>query len=79
MYEGGETDVGVISCGQGVGEEVNKEYPDLNNVANLARERLQKMPGIIGKTLDLFMDFYNQVLTDEQRAKVIEMLRERCG
>ena len=60
-------------------EEINKENPDLNNVASLARERLQKMPEIIGKNLDLFMDFYNRVLTDEQRARVIEMLRERCG
>ncbi|MGD8984108.1 MAG: Spy/CpxP family protein refolding chaperone [Desulfobacteraceae bacterium] len=60
-------------------EEINKENPDLNNVANLAKERLQKMPDIIGKNLDLFMDFYNRVLTDEQRAKVIEMIRNRCG
>jgi Spy/CpxP family protein refolding chaperone len=60
-------------------EEINKENPDLNSVANLAKERLQKMPEIIGKNLDLFMDFYNRVLTDEQRAKVIEMIRERCG
>jgi hypothetical protein len=60
-------------------EEMNKENPDLNNVANLAKERLQKMPDIIGKNLDLFMDFYNRVLTDEQRAKVIEMIRDRCG
>lgn len=60
-------------------EEINKENPDLNNMANLAKERLQKMPDIAGKNLDLFMDFYNQVLTDEQRAKVIEMIRDRCG
>ncbi len=60
-------------------EEINKENPDLNNVANLARERLQKMPDIIGKNLDLFMDFYNRVLTDEQRAKVIEIIRSRIG
>jgi len=60
-------------------EEINKQNPDLNNVANLAKERLQKMPDIIGKNLDLFMDFYNQVLTNEQRAKVIEMIRNRCG
>ncbi|KPK22368.1 MAG: hypothetical protein AMK69_19990 [Nitrospira bacterium SG8_3] len=60
-------------------EEINKEYPNLNNVANLARERLQKMPDIIGKNLDLFMDFYNRVLTDEQRTKVIEMIRSRFG
>ena len=60
-------------------EEINKENPDLNNVANVAKERLQKMPDIIGKNLDLFMDFYNRVLTDEQRAKVIEMIRDRCG
>jgi Spy/CpxP family protein refolding chaperone len=60
-------------------EEINKENPNLNNVANLARERLQKMPDIIGKNLDLFMDFYNRVLTDAQRAKVIEMIRSRFG
>jgi DNA helicase IV len=60
-------------------EEINKENPNLNNVANLAKERLQKMPEIIGTNLDLFMDFYNRVLTDEQRAKVIGMIRERCG
>jgi hypothetical protein len=60
-------------------EEINKENPDLNNVANLARERLQKMPDIIGKNLDLFMDFYNRVLTEEQRGKVIEMIRSRFG
>jgi Spy/CpxP family protein refolding chaperone len=60
-------------------EEINKENPDLNNVANLARERLQKMPDIIGKNLDLFMDFYNRVLTGEQKAKVIEMIRFRLG
>lgn len=60
-------------------EEINKENPDLNNVANLAKERLQKMPDIIGKNLDLFMDFYNRVLTEEQRAKVIEMIRSRFG
>ena len=60
-------------------EEINKENPDLNNIANLAKDRLQKMPDIIGKNLDLFMDFYNRVLTDEQRAKVIGMIRERCG
>jgi Spy/CpxP family protein refolding chaperone len=60
-------------------EEINKENPNLDNVANLARERLQKMPDIIGKNLDLFMDFYNRVLTDEQRAKIIQMIRSRFG
>jgi len=58
-------------------EEINKDNPDLNVVANLARERLQKMPDRIGKNLDLFMDFYNRVLTEEQRAKVIETIRNR--
>jgi Spy/CpxP family protein refolding chaperone len=60
-------------------EEINRDNPDLNNVANLARERLQKTPDIIGKNLDLFMDFYNRILTDEQRTKVIEMIRSRFG
>jgi hypothetical protein len=60
-------------------EEINKENPDLNSITNLAKERLQKMPDMIGKNLDLLMDFYNRVLTDEQRAGVIEMIRERIG
>jgi len=60
-------------------EEVNKENPDLNAVANFVKERLQKMPDMIGKHLDLFMDFYNRVLNDEQRAMVVEMIRNRFG
>jgi hypothetical protein len=60
-------------------EEINNQNPELNNVANLVKERLQKMPDIIGKNLDLFMDFYNRVLTDEQKAQLIEMFRSRMG
>jgi nitrous oxide reductase len=60
-------------------EEINKESPDLNSMAKLAKERLQKMPDMIGKNLDLFIDFYNRVLTNGQRAGVIEMIRERIG
>jgi len=60
-------------------EEIHKDNPDLNGVANLAKDRLQKMPDIIGENLDLLMDFYNRVLTDEQRADVIQMIRERTG
>jgi hypothetical protein len=60
-------------------EEINKENADLNAVANLARDRLQNMPDIIGKNLDLFMDFYNRVLNSEQRAEVIRIIRERIG
>jgi Spy/CpxP family protein refolding chaperone len=60
-------------------EEMSKANPDLNAVANLAKDRLEKMPDMIGKNLDLFMDFYNRVLTDEQRAEVIRMIRDRWG
>jgi len=58
-------------------EEISRENPDLNAVANLAKDRLEKMPDMIGKNLDLLTDFYNRVLTDEQRAVVMEMIRDR--
>ena len=60
-------------------EQISRENPDLNAVANLAKDRLEKMPDMIGKNLDLLMDFYNRVLTDEQRTDVIEMIRDRWG
>ena len=60
-------------------EEISRENPDLNAVAILAKDRLEKMPHMIGKNLDLLMDFYNRVLTDEQRAVVMEMIRDRWG
>ncbi len=59
-------------------DEIIKESPDLNHVVKLAKERLEKMPDMIGENLDLFMDFYNRVLTGEQRKLVIERIRERC-
>jgi Spy/CpxP family protein refolding chaperone len=60
-------------------DEMGQDNPDLNAVANLAKDRLEQMPERIGENLDLFMDFYNQVLTDEQRAAVISLIRERWG
>jgi len=58
-------------------EEIRKTSPDLSNLTKLAKERLQKMHEIIEKNLDLFMDFYNRVLSDNQKAKVIEQIRSR--
>jgi Spy/CpxP family protein refolding chaperone len=60
-------------------EEIRAENPDLNAVANLVKDRLEKMPDLIGENVDLVMDFYNRVLTDEQRTQVISLIRERWG
>jgi Spy/CpxP family protein refolding chaperone len=59
-------------------EEIYRDNPDLNAMANLARDRLENIPNMIGKNLDLLMDFYNRVLTDEQRLQLMDMIRERC-
>jgi hypothetical protein len=58
--------------------ELSKENPDLKSLADLVKKRLDKMPGLIGKPLDLFLEFYN-ILDENQKAKVIERLRWRIG
>jgi len=58
--------------------ELNKDNPDMKSLANLVKHRLDKMPGLIGKPLDLFVEFYN-ILDKDQKAKVIERFRWRMG
>jgi hypothetical protein len=59
-------------------EEINSSNPNINNVANLVKDQLKNMPNLIGKNLDLFVEFYN-VLDENQKARVIEMIRWRMG
>lgn len=58
-------------------EEIEKARPDLNDLAQVAKERLEKLFEGIGENMDLFMDFYNRVLNEYQRAKVVETIRSR--
>ncbi len=59
-------------------EEMSKDKPDMNAMANLMKERMKNIPDLIGKNLDLFLKFYG-TLDEEQKARVIEMFRWRMG
>jgi len=59
-------------------DEINKENPDVNRVADLAKDRLKDLPDLIGKNLDLIVKFYN-MLDESQKAQVLERLRWRMG
>ena len=61
-----------------VHEEMGKENPDINALAGLMKERAQNIPDMVSKPIDLFVNFYN-LLEENQKAKVIEMFRERMG
>jgi Spy/CpxP family protein refolding chaperone len=55
--------------------EFNRERPDMDAVANLVKERVKRMPGMMEETTDHLIDFYN-VLDDNQKAQVIDELRK---
>jgi hypothetical protein len=61
-----------------VHEEMDKENPDINALAGLMKERAQNIPDMVSKPIDLFVHFYN-LLDENQKAKVIGMLRLRMG
>ena len=61
-----------------VHEEMDKENPDINALAGLMKERVQNIPDMVSKPIDLFVNFYN-LLDENQKAKVIEMFRARMG
>jgi hypothetical protein len=47
----------------------------MDAVANLVKERVKRMPGMMEETTDHLIDFYN-VLDDNQKAQVIDELRK---
>jgi hypothetical protein len=59
-------------------EEMSKDKPDMNAIANLVKERIKNMPDLIGKNLDLFLKFYG-TLDEDQKARLIEKFRLRMG
>jgi Spy/CpxP family protein refolding chaperone len=56
--------------------EMEKENPDLNALANRVKERVNNIPDMVSKHIDLFLRFYN-MLDEGQKAQVIEMIRWR--
>ncbi len=61
-----------------VREEMNKENPDVKALANLFKERVQHLPDVVSRHIDLFLSFYD-MLDETQQAKVVEHFRWRMG
>ena len=58
--------------------ELNGKNPDVNNVSDMIKKRIQKMSSFMEENLDLFVEFYN-MLDDNQKAQLIERFREKMG
>jgi Spy/CpxP family protein refolding chaperone len=59
-------------------DEMSKENPDLNALASLLKERVNHIPDMVSKHIDLFLNFYN-ALDENQKARVVEMFRQRMA
>ncbi len=57
---------------------IDQEQPDMERVAGLVKDRLRRMPDRIGTHLDQLVDFYS-ILDEEQKARVVERMRERMA
>jgi len=56
--------------------EINKDKPDINAMAEVAKKQFNKMPAFMADNLDLFTKFYN-ILDEDQKTKVIETMRKK--
>lgn len=57
---------------------IDQKNPDMQKLAGLIKDRLNRMPDRIGPHLDQLVDFYN-ILNEEQKARVLERMRERMA
>ena len=57
---------------------MDQQKPDMQKLAGLIKDRLNRMPDRIGTHLDELVDFYN-ILDEEQKARVLERMRERMA
>ena len=55
-----------------------QKNPDMQKLADLVKDRLNRMPDRIGAHLDQIVDFYN-ILNEEQKDRVVERMRERMA
>jgi hypothetical protein len=53
--------------------EMQKDTPDVNAIAEVLRERVRGLPGFIEENMDLLLDFYN-ILDEDQQSKVLKRL-----
>lgn len=75
-----------LAAGQGargnlaaaVRKEMEKELPDLHQVASLVSEHAARIPEGLDKGMSRFLEFY-EILDDAQKAKVIAHLRDRLN
>ena len=56
--------------------EISKDKPDINAMAEVAKKQFNKMPVFMADNLDLFTKFYN-ILDEDQKSKVIETMRKK--
>ena len=61
-----------------MGDVIDQKKPDMQKLAGLIKDRLNRMPDRIGTHLDQLVDFYN-ILDEEQKARVLERMRERIA
>jgi len=59
-------------------EVIDQQTPDMQRMADLVKDRLNRMPDRVGTYLDQLVDFYN-ILNEEQKARVLERMRERMA
>jgi Spy/CpxP family protein refolding chaperone len=57
---------------------MDQKMPDMQRLAGLVKDRLNRMPERIGTHLDQLVDFYN-ILNEDQKARVLERMRERMA
>jgi len=57
---------------------IDQKNPDMQKLAGLIKDRLNRMPDRIGPHLDQLVNFYN-ILNEEQKARVLERMRERMA
>lgn len=58
--------------------EFDREAPDLNRIADLVKQHLNEMPGMVAENLDLLIGFYEQ-LNVEQQQRILNKIRERLN
>ena len=57
---------------------IDQKNPDMQKLAGLIKDRLNRMPDRIGPHLDQLVDFYN-ILNEEQKVRVLDRMRERMA
>ncbi|MDM8515025.1 Spy/CpxP family protein refolding chaperone [Desulfobacterales bacterium HSG16] len=58
--------------------ELNNENPDMEKIAGIVKDHVNKIPAVIETHINHVMEFYN-VLDADQQQKVIEKMREHIG